>query len=509
MAAYLSQAKGLGYRMKAKIGKQLLDVITTGMYSDPKMAIREYIQNASDSIDEMRRKRIGNIGSGTIRIAINGEKREITVEDNGLGIPHSEVAIRLCTLGQSNKTSLASRGYRGIGRLGGLAYCESLRFETRSKKEEPVSIVEWKSKYLASIIDKAATLTDLSAVLSRICTNRYETRRNEPAHFFRVIMNNVRRFHSDTLMSQEEIRQYLSHTAPVGFDFDRFSHAEKVAEHCAKVPGYAEYKILLNEEEARKPYSDYFQIGDKVEDRVKAVELFDFTNSHGECIARGWFGVTDLFGSIKQSNKSRGIRIRQGNIEVGDESFLTKYFTEPRFATWHIGEIHVSPAIRLNARRDGFEESAGYEALLEKASALCKHLSALCRSASKRRSKLEGLVRLMTSIEAATNLPFFIDQDHLRTHARNLKRNMETLSAQKDYLEEISKKHKYQLLKIGDSINEMIANAKFMPDMIDTRKIRPIDSKSMLIKVCKDIFNMSQTNSKYHMITHLIKDYLR
>ena len=34
------------------VGSKILDVITTGMYSNPYMALREYIQNAADAIDE-------------------------------------------------------------------------------------------------------------------------------------------------------------------------------------------------------------------------------------------------------------------------------------------------------------------------------------------------------------------------------------------------------------------------------------------------------------------------
>ena len=35
------------------IGKKLLETITSGMYSNPHMIIREYIQNAVDSIDKV------------------------------------------------------------------------------------------------------------------------------------------------------------------------------------------------------------------------------------------------------------------------------------------------------------------------------------------------------------------------------------------------------------------------------------------------------------------------
>ena len=68
----------------------------------------------------------------------------------------------------------------------------------------------------------------------------------------------------------------------------------------------------------------------------------------------------------------RGIRVRHGNIEVGDERFLDHIYSEKRFATWHIGEIHLNHNIKPNARRDGFEESRDYERFLERTTIIGK-----------------------------------------------------------------------------------------------------------------------------------------
>ena len=38
--------------MNVEIGKYTLESLTTGMYSDPKIVYREYIQNSVDSLEE-------------------------------------------------------------------------------------------------------------------------------------------------------------------------------------------------------------------------------------------------------------------------------------------------------------------------------------------------------------------------------------------------------------------------------------------------------------------------
>ena len=42
---------------KLIVGKFILDTLSTGMYNNPLMVIREYIQNAVDALDESIRRK--------------------------------------------------------------------------------------------------------------------------------------------------------------------------------------------------------------------------------------------------------------------------------------------------------------------------------------------------------------------------------------------------------------------------------------------------------------------
>ena len=68
---------------------------------------------------------------GAVKVTLDGRERSLRIEDNGIGVPNDEVVATLCSLGCSDKDGVNSRGFRGIGRLGGMGYCEHLRFETR------------------------------------------------------------------------------------------------------------------------------------------------------------------------------------------------------------------------------------------------------------------------------------------------------------------------------------------------------------------------------------------
>ena len=185
------------------------------------MVLREYIQNAADSIDELCLGSRLRTDDCHIQIDVNGKDRTISVLDNGTGISTQFAEERLGTLGFSSKEGANRRGFRGIGRLGGLAYCDLLRFETRANPKQPISVVEWDNKKLQAIAQDGRGKQTLSNTIRRIARISVRTATKDDLNrFFKVTMVNVHRFHTDVLMNLKALRTYLSKTAPVPFHTD-------------------------------------------------------------------------------------------------------------------------------------------------------------------------------------------------------------------------------------------------------------------------------------------------
>jgi len=478
------------------IGRQLFDIVTSGMYDNPLMIYREYIQNSVDSIDLAVESDLISKDDALIKITLNGHDRSITIEDNGQGLSNDTAHAILTNIGCSPKEGTNQRGFRGIGRLGGLAYCDELAFETRSLNDEFISVVRWNRKeFDALAIDSQKDIT-LSEMIQAVATLDYvEPVEDTPDHFFRVTLHNVHKFHSDMLMNFKSVNDYLAHSAPVPYNREIFTHTEKLETYLSDISDYRCYHICINDRQVFRPYTDEIKLSTNSSDFISGIEFFEFKGAKNEIIALGWYATTSFLATLPSALNVKGIRVRQGNIEVGGEHFLDDKFSEPRFSGWQIGEIHVvNSSLKPNARRDGFEHTLNYEKFLERANLLGRHLSGVCRKSSNSRiasSRIEGS---LSQLEKLFDDPLtYLDDDHYKKSVEDshaLLANIEKISA--SGLPDAT-------MQRLDAIRVKMANNHPKPTLLehvlDGRKLNCFDRKALLKHVAKTIID-SYSSSK-------------
>ena len=120
------------------IGSSILGLVTAGMYDNPLAIYREYIQNAVDSL-----ARNPNPSHGRIDVTLDPRERKARIRDNGPGLSYEKCLKELLPIGRSNKRLATDRGFRGIGRLSGLAFASTVTFRTRCQSDAPVTRVTW------------------------------------------------------------------------------------------------------------------------------------------------------------------------------------------------------------------------------------------------------------------------------------------------------------------------------------------------------------------------------
>ena len=86
-----------------RIGKDVIESLTLGMYEDCRFIYREYIQNSADQVDKADAEKLINAGEDEIHITINPEERCIVIEDNATGISSDKVVPILRNIAHSTK----------------------------------------------------------------------------------------------------------------------------------------------------------------------------------------------------------------------------------------------------------------------------------------------------------------------------------------------------------------------------------------------------------------------
>jgi molecular chaperone HtpG len=492
------------------IGRQIFDIVTSGMYDNPLMIYREYIQNSVDSIDLAIENGIIELAQACISITLNGHERNIVIEDNGQGLPNTIAHSILSNVGCSPKEGTNQRGFRGIGRLGGLAYCDELVFETRSNAAEKIAVILWNREKFDAMASNSQKYITLQEMIQSVATLAYdESTDGVPDHFFKVTLRNVHRFHSDKLMHMKSVNDYLAQNAPVPYDNHAFSYAGEIESYLSTMNDFRCYHIEINGRQVFRPYSDEIILSTNSADHIHSIEYFQFKSAESETIALGWYAQTSFLATLTSALNVKGIRVRQGNIEVGGEHFLDDKFSETRFSGWQLGEIHViNGALKPNARRDGFEQTPQFEKFLEQAFLLGRHLSSMCRKSSNTRVANAKIFNSLNQLENMFDRPVtYIDEEHYKQtidSAGSTLQNIEKNSA--NISEELSRR----IWKIKNKIEGNNHKPTFLENVLDGRRLKKFDQKTLLRHVAKTIMaNYKNSNSPEDILLQIFSDFMK
>lgn len=236
----------------ATVGKNILDNLTTGMYADSKVIYREYIQNACDQIDLAIKLGILSPDEGNVDIYIDSKKRYISIKDNATGVRAANFIEDVGDIANSNKEIGKNKGFRGIGRLCGLAYCKTLKFTTSYLGESIKSIMTCDAQKMRAMLveNKKYTLDEIWDAIVAYTTDV----ENENEHYFEVEMFDINKENTD-LLDDAKVREYLSFVAPVPYK-NTFILRNKIYDYANSI-GYHidEYCVRVNGSQIFKEYT--------------------------------------------------------------------------------------------------------------------------------------------------------------------------------------------------------------------------------------------------------------
>lgn len=342
----------------AVIGKNILENLTTGMYTNAKVCYREYIQNACDQIDLAVEQGIISLENAMVDIDINVKDKYIKIHDNATGVKEANFVADLGDIANSNKIAGKQKGFRGIGRLCGLAYCKTLKFTTSYLGENIKSIMVCDAEKMRTMLSDAQKYT-IDEVLNEIISFKTE-KEDVDKHYFDVELIGVVDTAKD-LLNEDDVYDYLSFVAPVDYDNKFFNRSEIYEFVKVNQLRLDRYRIFVNGSDLFKKYNaNLKESGDlqKKYDEITRLEFKKFYDKNGELLAWMWYGLSRFEKAIPACNKMRGLRLRKENIQIGGDKTLNGLFAESRGNQYFVGEVFaVHKELIPNSQRDYFNQN--------------------------------------------------------------------------------------------------------------------------------------------------------
>jgi hypothetical protein len=379
------------------VGKDILELLSSSMYVDPMSMYREYIQNAADAVDLARST--GALESrGCVEIRIDQNSRSVSIRDNGAGLAAVEFVDQLTALGGSKKRGTSLRGFRGVGRLAGLAFCQELVFRSRQADEPTVHELRWDSREIRVLLRSADRRQNLREVITRGVQRREVYFPSYPPRFFEVELKGVVRHRDDRLLNEQAVNRYLAQVAPVAFhpDFEFASAIESFLQAHGVRFGVLDIE-LVGHGRILRPHRNVVPMGKSGETRFHELRTLITPGRDADVAAVTWSLDHDYRGALPASSLIEGWRVRSGDIQVGDNTLLQSLFPESRFNAWCVAETHVvDQRIIPNGRRDHFEQNAHYFDLMNHLAPQARDIAQRCRNSSIARNLVRTIDARLT-----------------------------------------------------------------------------------------------------------------
>jgi hypothetical protein len=376
------------------IGKDILELLSSAMYIDPRAIYREYIQNAVDAIDAAFLAGLFPRNAvGTVEVTIGTDNRSLCIRDNGVGVPAAQAERVLTSLGASAKRGTDARGFRGVGRLAALGYAQSVVFRTKAVGERVSTEVTWDCRKLKAALLDPRYSGDLRQTIRDVVAIATEAQSDASLHYFEVVLERVVRIRNDVLLNRDEIVRYLRAIAPAPFH-QSFAFGESVRSRLEPHIPACRAEILIggSDEPVIRPHRSVFPVSAKTFDKASDVEFIELPDGEGGIRAIVWLMHHSYLGAFHVESELRGLRARIGDIQVGDEEVFANIFPEPRFNSWTVGEVHIiDRRILPNGRRDGFEQNGAYVDLIAQLVPIGREIARRCRHSSARRNRIRGI----------------------------------------------------------------------------------------------------------------------
>ena len=341
------------------IGGELLDILSRGLYSDARDAIREYAQNAIDA------------KASRIWVVVDGPRAEVRDDGEGMDWDQIQKARRF---GMSDKNAQENVGFRGIGIYASFGMCDSLEIATHPEGADEEFTVRFNFGAMREILERdrvggeraGVALSDLLYEYVGFSREKYDDEIDEDQGTV-VTLEGVEQEYRAQLSDASGLNAYLLNTLPAAFPNQEYGPVvnQWLEEHVGVRPVQLSLMAGIEPETPIEP---------RIVQDLDPPQFDWVNNSSGEPLAFVWYAHSPhrrRLGSRfagDDSGEASGFLLKLKGFTLGDR--LTLKALWPRLGggtLYHhfTGEVHILDNAKVfpNAARDGLEPSATQQSL--------------------------------------------------------------------------------------------------------------------------------------------------
>jgi molecular chaperone HtpG len=179
---------------------KLLHLMVHSVYSDKDVFLRELVSNAADACEKLRYEGLsdasllGDDGEPRITVTLDPDARQLTIEDNGIGMSEAELADALGTIARSGTKAFMERiagakdagdshliGQFGVGFYS--AFMVADRVEVVSRRASAETAASWSSDGLGTYVIQAIDTAEAPVRGTRVLLHLKEDAAGYTDHF--------------------------------------------------------------------------------------------------------------------------------------------------------------------------------------------------------------------------------------------------------------------------------------------------------------------------------------
>ena len=218
-----------------------------GLYPRKLEVVREYIQNASDALDDWLK--ISDLipsdrTEPQIKVSIQG--KSLLIWDNGIGMAEEDIP-KLQRIAYSEKKVGEEAGYKGIGRLAGIAVAEKLKITSTSYGDPRLYHFEFRAADMRKDISekKKQGINEQATPVIKRHTKTWWTDIDPEDHYTLVEIRNIKDS-CEELLDADTLSEYIGDIGPVDFS-PEFKDGALISENLQRhVPDYSPKTIYLS-----------------------------------------------------------------------------------------------------------------------------------------------------------------------------------------------------------------------------------------------------------------------